>query len=257
VPAPIQVSNTAPHSINGIKTVFIIMMENHDWSTILGSSYCTYINDTLLPMSSYCSDYNNPPGNHPSEPNYLWLVAGTAFGIQNDNPPSLNHLSSTNNLFTQLDHAGISWKTYQEDITGNNIPNVNNGRYGSGREGVKTYYDNALRGFHCSMHLVANHVIDFDDDDHAHGVVYCHAQHHVLEPEHWWDEVLAYWDTYERLDGAWCFRRRRVRSWYRQEHGDRVIAPAADQGPKRGVMMPEAFPTFEAFWARPPLAEAE
>lgn len=129
VPAPVQLTNTAPNSVNGIQTVFIILMENHDWNTILGSSYCPYINNTLLPMSSYCSAYNTPPGNHPSEPNYLWLVAGTAFGIRNDNPPSLNHLNSTNNLFTQLDRAGLSWKTYQEDISGNDIPDVNNGRY--------------------------------------------------------------------------------------------------------------------------------
>ena len=53
------------------------------------------------------------------------------------------------------------------------VEEVDNGRYGPGREGVKNFYDRALRNFHCSMHLVANHVIDFDDDDHAHGVVYC------------------------------------------------------------------------------------
>jgi hypothetical protein len=61
------------------------------------------------------------------------------------------------------------------------VPDVDNGRYGAGRDGVVRFYDQSLRKFHCSMHLVANHVIDFDDDDHARGVVYCHAHHHVLE----------------------------------------------------------------------------
>ena len=74
---------------------------------------------------------------------------------------------------------------------------VDNGRFGGGREGVKAFYDQSLRRFHCSMHLVANHVIDFDDDTHAHGVVYCLASHHVLTPDHWFDEALAYWDTYD------------------------------------------------------------
>ena len=59
---------------------------------------------------------------------------------------------------------------------------------------MKRFYDQSLRNFHCSMHLVGNHVIDFDDDDHAHGVVYCRAHHHVLEPEHWFDVALAYFD---------------------------------------------------------------
>lgn len=136
---------------------------------------------------------------------------------------------------------------------------VENGRFGVGREGVRRFYDQALRKFHCSVHLVANHVIDLDDGDRAHGVVYCLAQHHVLEPEHWFDEALAYWDTYERIDGIWYFRRRRLRSWYRGHVGHpthgvtRTVAAAELQGPKRGGRMPEAFETFQAFWDRPPL----
>ena len=135
---------------------------------------------------------------------------------------------------------------------------VDNGRYGPGREGVKTFYDNRLREFHCSMHLVGNHVIDFEDDDHALGVVYCRAQHHLLEPEHWFDVALAYWDTYEYHDDRWVFRRRRTRSWYRQEigHPEHGIARVAGQieaeGPSRGGRMPEAFPTFAPYWARDP-----
>jgi len=102
-------------------------------------------------------------------------------------------------------------------------------------------------------------LIELDDSDHAHGVVYCLAQHHVLEPEHWFDEALAYWDTYVRIDGSWCFRRRRLRSWYRghsghPEHGDaRIIAPAEVRGPKQGGRMPEAFGSFQPFWDRPAL----
>jgi hypothetical protein len=132
------------------------------------------------------------------------------------------------------------------------VPDVDNGRYGPGPEGVKHFYDQSLRKFHCSMHLVANHVINIDDDDHATGIVYCRAQHHVLEPEHWFDEALAYWDAYERVDGEWRFRRRRVRSWYRQEVDGRVVTEAEPSGPKRGAQMPEAFPTFDAFWSPPP-----
>jgi hypothetical protein len=136
-----------------------------------------------------------------------------------------------------------------DSLAGLFAPDVDNGRHGPGPDGVRRFYDQALRRFHCSMHLVGNHVIDFDDDDHAHGVVYCRAQHHVLEPEHWFDEALAYFDTYERLDGTWCFRRRRLRSWYRQPTTDRTVPEIEASGPKRGGRMPEAFPTFERFWA--------
>jgi SnoaL-like domain len=140
---------------------------------------------------------------------------------------------------------------------------VDNGRFGRGPVGVRRFYDQSLRKFHCSIHLVANRLIDLDDPDHAHGVVYCLAQHHVLEPEHWFDEALAYWDTYERIDGGWCFRRRRVRSWYRglsghPGYGDaRIIPPREMRGPKRGGRMPEALETFQRFWDSPPFGSAD
>src|ERR1700741_1524739 len=87
--------------------VFIILMENHNWSSIVGSSSAPYINNALLPMASYCTQYYNPPGIHPSLPNYLWLEAGTNFGIYNDSPPSVNHQSTTNHFVTQLRNSGI------------------------------------------------------------------------------------------------------------------------------------------------------
>src|SRR5947209_12667967 len=70
-----------------------------------------------------------PPGLHPSEPNYLWLEAGTNFGSTNDNPPANNHVSSTAHFVAQLSAAGISWKTYQENISGNDVPLTDNYSY--------------------------------------------------------------------------------------------------------------------------------
>jgi hypothetical protein len=55
-------------------------MENHNWSDIKGKPAAPYINHSLLPLASYAEHYFNPPGVHPSEPNYLWLEAGTNFG---------------------------------------------------------------------------------------------------------------------------------------------------------------------------------
>jgi phosphatidylinositol-3-phosphatase len=105
-----------------IQTVFVIVLENYNWPDIQGSTNAPFINETLLPMASYCEQYYNPPGLHPSEPNYLWLEAGTNFGILDDNDPGYNHLNTTNHLVAQLRNAGISWKTYQEDIPGTVVP---------------------------------------------------------------------------------------------------------------------------------------
>src|SRR5439155_1291624 len=104
---------TLPGTCTGacpIHTVFLILMENHDWSSIKGSPSAPYINDILLPIASHAEQYYNPPGVHPSEPNYLWLEAGTNFGILNDNYPSSNHQSSTSHLVNLLEAAGLSWR---------------------------------------------------------------------------------------------------------------------------------------------------
>src|ERR1041384_5647614 len=108
--------------MSSVQTVFIILMETHNWSQIKGSASAPYINNTLLPMSSYATQYFNPPGIHPSLPNYLWLEAGTNFQITDDNDPASNHQSTTSHLATQLMNGGISWKTYQEDISGSTCP---------------------------------------------------------------------------------------------------------------------------------------
>ncbi len=112
-----------------VRTVFLIVMENHNWSDIKDNPSAPYINQTLLPMASYAEQYYNPPGLHPSEPNYVWLEAGTNFSITTDDDPAVNHQSSTQHLVTLLDRAGISWKSYQEDIDGTVCPLTSRGLY--------------------------------------------------------------------------------------------------------------------------------
>ncbi len=105
-----------------LQRVFVIVMENHDWASIKGSSNAPYINNTLLPRGSHCEQYYTPAGLQPSLPNYLWLEAGTNFGIFDDNDPAVDHQSTTNHLVTLLHKAGIAWKSYQEDISGAYVP---------------------------------------------------------------------------------------------------------------------------------------
>jgi hypothetical protein len=103
-----------------IRTVFVIVMENRNWSSIAGSPSAPYINGTLLPQSSYATRYFGV--RHPSEPNYLWLEGGTDYGISDDNDPASHHLSNRDHLVSLLGQAGIPWKTYQESIDGTQCP---------------------------------------------------------------------------------------------------------------------------------------
>ena len=120
--ADYTIPTPSPYSPQSIKTVFIIVEENQNWASISGNAAAPYINNTLLPMASHAEQYYNPPGNHPSLPNYFWLEAGTNFGILADGDPSSYHQSTTNHLVTLLKNAGISWTSFQEDISGATCP---------------------------------------------------------------------------------------------------------------------------------------
>jgi hypothetical protein len=115
--------------LTNVQTVFVIMMENHNWAGILGNTNCPYINDTLLPLASRAEEYFTPTNLHPSEPNYLWIEAGTNFGIFDDGLPAINHIGSTNHLVTLLESAGVSWKTYQESYQSGDSPFSDNYPY--------------------------------------------------------------------------------------------------------------------------------
>jgi hypothetical protein len=108
-----QASSTNPY-------VFLVLMENHNASQIYGdTSSAPYINGTLLPKYAHATNYTTTV--HPSEPNYVWLEAGSnntgdhTFTTDND-PSSTNSTGTTSHLVTQLKNAGHTWRSYQEGI---------------------------------------------------------------------------------------------------------------------------------------------
>ncbi len=139
------------------KHVFLIVMENHNWSDIKNNPSAPYINNTLLPRASYAEQYYNPPGNHPSEPNYLWLEGGTNFGVSNDGEPAINHQDTKQHLVTLLNRAGLTWKSYQQGISGTNCPLTENGLY-SPKHNPMVFFDdvtntNDPNSSYCVSHI--------------------------------------------------------------------------------------------------------
>lgn len=124
-------------SINPIiGEVIYIDMENHNLTQpssvtspqqLLNNPAAPYLNSLMTPgnpnaaQTSYASNYYNVMFNdpsvsiHPSEPNYIWQEAGLA-GPLNDADPYPNNIVNAPNLSGLLQAAGISWKSYQEDI---------------------------------------------------------------------------------------------------------------------------------------------
>jgi hypothetical protein len=102
---------------NALQTIFVIVMENQNLSNLENSQTVPYINNVLLPQGAHAEQYFNPPGLHPSLPNYLWMEAGSNLGVNFDQDPtgSTVRQSTTDHLVSQLTNKGISWKAYLED----------------------------------------------------------------------------------------------------------------------------------------------
>lgn len=94
-----------PSSIEDSHT-FLIVLENHESDEVVGvhaSPYLTRLaREGAMPRNYFAL-------RHPSLPNYLALVAGSTFGIEED----CTECSARGaNLATQLQAAGITWRAY-------------------------------------------------------------------------------------------------------------------------------------------------
>ena len=107
-------------------TVFTIVMENKSRGDIIGNGSAPYINQ-LVHDGALAEGYHDSYV-HPSEPNYLWMVAGENFGILDDADPSSHPIDTTSHLADQLELAGLSWKTYQQSM-GDPCGLTSHGRY--------------------------------------------------------------------------------------------------------------------------------
>jgi len=122
-----------------VKTVFVIAMENHNWTQpgtqtspqqIFQNPAAPFINSLVNGTSgiskqvAFANAYiNSGVGVHPSEPNYIWAEAGTNFGVNNDDDPFKPNCAAPDTVqFTNqhlsafLTVARRSWKSYQEDV---------------------------------------------------------------------------------------------------------------------------------------------
>ncbi len=123
--------------------MFVIVLENHNWVDIKGSASAPYLNGTLLKQGAHAEQYFNPPSNHPSEPNYIWLEAGSNMGLTTDADPSASHSVAAGNdhLTAQLQRAGKSWRSYQEGFNPGTCPTQSTGFYAAKHDPMVFFQD--------------------------------------------------------------------------------------------------------------------
>jgi hypothetical protein len=129
----------------------------------------------------------------------------------------------------------------------------------TGRAHLKRWLDDTLRQqFTGTSHHIGNHIIEFDDADHAHGVVYSKNEHETPcenGATEWVIMQMLYWDNYERIGGRWYFRRRLPCYWYATDLNKPPVGDDKMRWPDRerySGAYHDLWPSWEEFWANPP-----
>lgn len=88
-----------PTGVRHLDHVFVIVMENHGYSQIVGNPNAPFAN---LYMKQANSAANYFAIGHPSSTNYLEIVGGSNFGVRSDNNPDWHNATCMTNLSTGM-----------------------------------------------------------------------------------------------------------------------------------------------------------
>ena len=106
--------------------VIVVVMENHAYSQVIGSSSAPYLNNTLKAGgANLTASYGLT---HPSEPNYYMLFSGSAQGRTDDSCVGVGSISAPN-LGSELIAAGKTWGSYNETLPSQGSTVCSSGNY--------------------------------------------------------------------------------------------------------------------------------
>jgi hypothetical protein len=107
-------TSTAVAAVPQYDHVFLIIDENEGYNGVIGNSYAPVMN-ALAKDYGIATDYRGVAD--PSEPNYVAMLGGSYFGINNDDPYWFNgNTVNAPNLMSQLESAGKTWRGYFQNM---------------------------------------------------------------------------------------------------------------------------------------------
>ena len=125
------------------------------------------------------------------------------------------------------------------------------------REVVRGQFEESLRSVGITFLHVGNHVVDFQDDEHATGIVYCRGeiQDGGIDSKRWIIHTIQYHDEYVRGEDRWVFKRRRHLLVYGADLGVNPTSLASANWPASQTGMgsvPHDLDTWKHFWGLEP-----
>ncbi len=108
--AHVATRDTNNSGIDNFQHVFVIMMENTSYTSLIGNPHAPFINSTA---TNYGLATNYFGVTHPSQPNYIAATSGSTNGVTNDNDTTIN----VPNIVDQLETHGKTWKAYMQSLS--------------------------------------------------------------------------------------------------------------------------------------------
>ncbi|MEV7216839.1 alkaline phosphatase family protein [Kitasatospora cineracea] len=106
--------------------VIVVVMENHAYSQVIGSSSAPYLNNTIKAGGANLTQSYGLT--HPSEPNYYMLFSGSNQGRTDDSCVSVGSMGAPN-LASELIASGQSWGSYNETLPSQGSTVCSSGKY--------------------------------------------------------------------------------------------------------------------------------
>jgi hypothetical protein len=147
-PAALPVPAPPLGAVPAFSHIFVIVMENHEYGTVIGSPAAPYINRLA---ASYGLATNYYAASHPSLPNYVALTAGGTFGIASD---CTTCFVNATNIADQVEASGRSWKAYMEDMPTSCFMGAWSGNYAMKHNPFMYFLDVRNNPARCAAHVV-------------------------------------------------------------------------------------------------------
>lgn len=121
-PVTITVLSGTTSSVPASSHVFVVVEENHSYSSVIGSSAMPYLNSLASKYSLLTQYYANT---HPSIGNYFMMTTGA---IITNNDSSCSTISN-DNVVRHLLTAGKTWKSYADSLPSTGYTGCGSGEY--------------------------------------------------------------------------------------------------------------------------------
>ena len=146
-----------PSAVAAVKHIFIVILENTDAAVAEGLPFIRH----LAANGAILLDYRALT--HPSQPNYIALVAGNTHGVSGSEPLTIN----AQHLGDLIEQKGLTWKVYAEHYPGNcflgeTFGNVADGQYVRRHVPFLSFRNVQQDAARCAAHVVNASALDAD-----------------------------------------------------------------------------------------------